>query len=678
MKKHNIFNDLTWGDLKTWAGEKILSRGRGYKKQVTGLSRTAKGGLLAWVKGSRRYATTVWIDSTGSLQSSCSCPYWSTCKHAIAVVLVFLDSIKENLPVPAAAKDDERLMLLANNSLDQDEDDPDENRWDDDYDLSGELDEDAESDEAPALTRQNKVSRKAEKIETYLEGLTKDGLTKLVVSLAAEHHSIKESLVERMTLATGDVKKLARSIRREIGRLSCEPAWSNHWSGESSIPDYSGVLRKMKSLLSAGGADELVEIGDELMSRGIEQVEQSNDEGETAMQIGQCMEVVFKAVPQSSLEPAEQILWMIDAFLADQYSLLDGVENPFPKKRYAAGDWSAAADTLLKRLASFASKGPKDDDFSSKYRRESIMRWAITALENSGRKVEIIPLLGKEAPVTFCYERLVDALIAEKRMGDAAFRAREGYEKTVNRYAGIAGNLLHKLWEIAGLEKNHLLVAALKSFDFFSNPDLEKYKALQKAAQAAGVWPAVREAVLYYLETGRQPDASRTGAKQAKGKSANASPEMQAVQCNWPLPSSGLPLPERNTRTAFPALDVLIDIAILEKRNDDIVALYARAAQGKGRFWGGEDKIAAAVHQTHPDTALQIWKRLAESQITLVNPSAYQTAATYLIKMKKLYEGLNRSQEWQAYLSQLRIQHKPKRRLMETLDSLEGRRIIDG
>jgi hypothetical protein len=39
---------------------------------------------------------------------------------------------------------------------------------------------------------------------------------------------------------------------------------------------------------------------------------------------------------------------------------------------------------------------------------------------------------------------------------------------------------------------------------------------------------------------------------------------------------------------------------------------------------------------------------------------------------------LSRSDEWKAYVSQIRLQHKAKKRLMETLDALEGGRIIDG
>jgi uncharacterized Zn finger protein len=61
-KKKDLFVELTWEDLRHWAGEKILSRGRGYQRSrsVKELARTADGGLVAWVRGSHRYATHVW------------------------------------------------------------------------------------------------------------------------------------------------------------------------------------------------------------------------------------------------------------------------------------------------------------------------------------------------------------------------------------------------------------------------------------------------------------------------------------------------------------------------------------------------------------------------------------------------------------------------------------------
>ncbi len=54
-------SDLTWADLEAWAETKIISRGTSYQKSgyVRDLAVTADGGLLAWVRGTENYATSV-------------------------------------------------------------------------------------------------------------------------------------------------------------------------------------------------------------------------------------------------------------------------------------------------------------------------------------------------------------------------------------------------------------------------------------------------------------------------------------------------------------------------------------------------------------------------------------------------------------------------------------------
>jgi len=85
------FADLTWVDLNRWAGGKIVGRGRGYQRDgaVEALAGTSGGGLIAWVDGTRRYATLVERDAGGGLLSTCTCPYEGACKHAVAVVLEY-------------------------------------------------------------------------------------------------------------------------------------------------------------------------------------------------------------------------------------------------------------------------------------------------------------------------------------------------------------------------------------------------------------------------------------------------------------------------------------------------------------------------------------------------------------------------------------------------------------
>ena len=49
----------------------------------------------------------------------------------------------------------------------------------------------------------------------------------------------------------------------------------------------------------------------------------------------------------------------------------------------------------------------------------------------------------------------------------------------------------------------------------------------------------------------------------------------------------------------------------------------------------------------------------------------------YLRRMCKVYQENNLVSDWQSLLGGLRREHKAKRRLMEVLDGLSGKRIID-
>jgi len=82
------------------------------------------------------------------------------------------------------------------------------------------------------------------------------------------------------------------------------------------------------------------------------------------------------------------------------------------------------------------------------------------------------------------------------------------------------------------------------------------------------------------------------------------------------------------------------------------------------------------VADRYPDRALEIWRGLAERQIALTKPNAYETAAGYLRNARDLLKKLNREDVWKDYLASLRQAHIRKTRLLEILDRLESRPII--
>ena len=116
----------------------------------------------------------------------------------------------------------------------------------------------------------------------------------------------------------------------------------------------------------------------------------------------------------------------------------------------------------------------------------------------------------------------------------------------------------------------------------------------------------------------------------------------------------------------------MIDIAIAEKRFDDVVALHQAMRKGPVGTLGVDQTVAKAVAKTHPEVALAIWRQMVDGLIAQVKPSAYVEAGGFLRLMHKVFKEKQRLAEWNGLLGELRKTHKAKRRLLEVLDSVSG------
>ncbi len=628
---HETIIDLSLDDLRVWAGSKILNRGKSYQSQVDDLVRLEDGGLLATVSGTDEYETWVGADEDGELDCYCTCPYdWGPCKHGVAVILKGLAMVKAGVEVPLADPDDERRVLASEDLYDDE---------DDDYDECGHF-IDVETAVKPILNKKKKAE-----------------LLTMLLDLARRFPEVRRDILETEQLQSGDVEKLVCSLAAEIDEVTQEDAYYNHWRDEGSLPDYSHIQQQLAALLAKGHADEVVKLGQQLWEQGCEQVGQSHDDGETAMEVAGCMDIIFEAVEASSMPASDQILWFIDVFLEDEYSICDHGRDYIDSASYGQNHWQETVIALQARLGK--TPKPKGDDFSSRYQREKVMNWLIIALERSGQQEHVLPLLEREAHTLQCYGRLVDLLLAEGRVDEARKWCVNGYERTRNNAAGIAARLQERLRELARQEKNPQLVAAYRAQDFFVSPSLKTYQDLQKACEAADCWPTVHGAVVLYLEKGTRPEASTT-------------------KIGWPLPAPEVETAKGNRfKTDFPIYGVLIDIAIYEKRLDDVVSLYQKQSSRNSWHNNRDEEVAKAVAVSHPEVALAIWHKLAMGQIAQVKPSAYGVAASYLGKMRQVYQQTKQLAKWQNLIFDIRTEHKRKRRLLEVLDSLEGKRLID-
>lgn len=298
--------------------------------------------------------------------------------------------------------------------------------------------------------------------------------------------------------------------------------------------------------------------------------------------------------------------------------------------------------------------------FSDNHRRDRLSNWLILSLGRAGRREEIIPLCRQEAERTGSYLRLVEQLKKAKRWEEAEQWIRKGIAATEKRWPGIAGQLRTSFREMRERAQDWPRVAALCADDFFGEPSLQTFQALQQAAKRAKVLPAVRAAALHYLETGAVPQPSTPP---------------------WPLLESELKPTIERPPMHPPMTDTLIDIAMAEKRPDEVLRWYDQRkprSRGWDSGWFVEDRIAEAVAGSYPDRAVVIWKQLAEKQVALTKPKAYEAAAGYLRKVHRILKQLGKEQDWQGYLAALRRANERKRRLVQILDTLAGRRIVEG
>lgn len=648
QKSGNSFENLTWNDLEAWAGNKVVSRGKSYQKNghVKELSKHSELGLIAYVKGSKRYVTRVASDS-GKLFSECTCPYGSRCKHAVAVLLEYLEQIRQGKKVVKASDDDSRFAML---DEDEDEYDEDGNGYEEDDDCENEI-----SHHKYERT-EKKVSSDESSLRAFLESKSKDELIDLILELGSQSDETGENIRNRIHIADGSVQPLIAAIRKDLREFGRQSYAYNEYP---DFPDYSRTKKRLETLFSGGYYDEILLLGKDLLKAGTEQVEMFNDEGELGEAVSECLEIVFRALPQTSLSPAEQMIRALDMELSDQYDLCPDT-RPFWNRDRGQSDWSDLADILLGRLPD--QKVRKDrSDYSASYQRDRISDRAIIALEQSGRGDEILPLCRREAENTGSYVRLVQYLLKNNQTREAEEWIAKGIQATDKEWPGISAKLRKHLEEIRKAQGDWPCITAIRAGEFFRLPSVETWKETEEAAKKAEVWEMVRNCALNYLETGRIPNA----------------------ETGWSLPEIESRPSERGFRPTFPDTNLLIQVAIYENNPDEVLRWYEIQKKEPGKLFGlisfarNDDAVAEALKEKYPDRSLDIWRHIAEKHIAEVKPSAYQSAAGYLAKMSRVMSRLGKEKEWQQYLSDLKQTHARKKRLIEILNGISGKRIID-
>jgi len=635
-KNVRTFKELKWSDLQDWAGGKATAKGIKYQeeKRVKEIKCTSSGSLVARVEGTIEYFTEVFLEN-GKLSSICTCPVGHNCKHGVAAVLEYLDLIEQGEDVPVVTEED----ILIKRSR---------------RGFAG-----AGVSEAYEAEASSRI------LQEYLEKLEKPELIEILTTFAKKDNMLGRYLKDRQTLASENPERVIGGIYSELDELWRELKSSDFWAYEGEeMPDFSKVQVRLESLLDSGHPDELLDIGKELMDR-YKEIEEY-EEGDIGTQISDCMDVVFRALSQSALPAHEKMLYALEIELKDDYSILN--EPALWREDHTQEEWMLFAEALKARLQKAEKETETDILYEASWERDYVIDRLIDALRKAGHSEEIILLSELEAERTGNYTRLVRELLDSGQKKKAEEWIYRGIKKLREYDPGTAYELLQTLIEINEIEENWSFVATLETEEFFRFPQLSSYIRMQKAAKKIGKWKEIREATLQYLKNGKLPVNQ---------------PEIAEELSILPgiLPKTGLLESSSLKKIKPPVLDLLIQIAIQEDDADEVVHWYEELKKSKGEAEKSgrsilEEEIANAVKDKYPEVAIEIWKNIAEYWISKTKVSSYEVASTYLRKIKETLESIEKKEEWEAYLKQIREVNRFKKKLLEILNRLEKSRII--
>lgn len=657
-KSFSAWQKLTWDDLDEWAGSRSVARGKSYQGQgrVRELGVCGDGCVIATVTGSKRYLTQVTLNTkerrrADRLACICSCPVAIDCKHGVATVIELLEQLEEGQSIPEVDRNDFRLKLLADESKDLEE-------------SIG-----SRTTVGPEGTWK-RVSD--EELRSFLKAKTKADLVERLMAFCAEHHEVRSALTDEIALKTGRFDDLLEAAYGEMRSVTAKEAWYNAWRGEGTLPDYSNLQKRMRTLLELGCADEVVELGQELVWRGMEQIKRSDDDGYTCGEIAGCLTVVAEALEASSATEKEKLATAIRLVRSDSFGICETFDNLLSRE-WPVDVWSTVADELSVELNEMSVADDSDSSHVTRYQRRQLSEWLIQALGSAGRFEESLEVCLSEAKLSGEYVRAVDRLLAEKRFDTAESVALEGLANVEPRYRGIVNQLQDRIAEIAIQRKDWSIPASIAAMRFFGSPSVERYRDLLKAAKKAKCEEQVAKAASEFLETGERPDLKRDGSRKLKASKT------------WPLPPAPEPARKseypRGRRQSGPHYSVLIDLAIADKRSEDVLKWYdlRRSAQGSSK-WGirvdrSDASIAKAVEQSHPDRSVDIYLHLAHSIAGQTNVKTYPEVGDYLKRAKPLLARAKTNLTWEEILAEFRAKHGRKPRLMEVIDRVAGKRV---
>ncbi|WP_164928981.1 SWIM zinc finger family protein [Gloeobacter violaceus] len=569
----NLLNEELLSEI---AGSRTFARGREYCRSGRVHSLIEREGRLrAVVEGAQLYQVQLWAED-GELAYACDCPVGSDgifCKHCVAVALAWLD-------------------------------DPE------------------------AVEEQTAQHRTAEsKLRTYLEGLDRTELVRLLLEQAAQDVDFGERL-QLKAAATAERVDVA-TFRQSLQRALATDGYVEYGEARGYAQRIDMVLDSIAQLLDAGQAEAVIDLAEEALERLEEVLSHGVDdsEGHVGGILMRAQELHHQACHLARPDPEELARYLFDWEMRAEFDTFFDAMDSYAEVLGEAGTalYRRLAEAEWQRLPAL-KPGDQRSFEGNRYRLTRIME---RLTEQLGDIDALIAVKSRDLSSAYAFLQIAELCRTAGRDNEALEWAERGWQAFNERPDGRLRDFL-----VDEYQRRDRFDAALNLVwtEFNESPYMTTFAKLRKFTEGYGLWPQYRESALAHIRAliGKKQDYSsgRYGAHLTDGS-------------------------------------LLVEFFLSEGDVDQALR-EAKALGCDQRLWL---RLAEALELEHPEEALPIYRRPVDALIEQTNNDAYAQAVRLLVKVHLLMDRLGRHEQFEDWLAHLRKTYKAKRNFIKLVNT---------
>jgi uncharacterized Zn finger protein len=622
---------LTLDALRSLAGERSYARGKTYHADelVGGLVEHG-GALVANVHGTLDYRVTLRAEG-GELHYSCTCPYAEDeeefCKHLVAVGLTWLERSERGRGAAAAAAPAGGTGTRSGSA----------------------------SGRSSRRRRRAPPEASLDDVRSELASRDKQVLVDLILEQALEDDRLRRRLLmETASAGRGRGAVDLATYRKAVDEATRTRGFVDYRRMHAFARGIDDVVDRVERLLEDGHAADVIGLAEHALARverAIESVDDSDgDMGGILRRLQEihhraCTRAVPERGPERGPEPEALARRLFEWELRTDWDTFAGAAATYAD---VLGERGLAVYRALAEAqwAEVPALRPGMDDRGKYGRRFRLTRIMLALAGMTGDVEAVVAVRERDLSSAYEFLRIAETCAEAGRHEQATEWAERGVqafpERTDSRLREfLAGEYLRRGRHDDGIE----LIWKV----YTDAPVPGTYRLLKEHAEPIGRWAELRERALAHLAGLAAPAAPAGPA----GPAGPASPAGPAGPAGAPPAIAGR-MHSSN----------LVSIHLSE---DDVDAAWQQARTG-----GCSDDLLLALArrraEDHPADALPIYLSAIEAALVHADVRAYQSAVARLESARRLYIRLGRTEEFRAYLADVRDANKRRKNFLKLLD----------